>query len=284
LKGAEQMFGRSFAMLTLTAAVLLSLPDTSHAQWFRRGGGWRGDGGWYDGGSGYYYNAGYPYRAYYGYSSGYYPYGYSYSYYPRWYGRFGTRYAWSGPTYYTESGPGYYTYRSAYPSTEIVNNMPDPGPSALAAVRVPNPDAQLWIEGQEMTSRGLLRTFISPPLESGKDYSYTMRAIWVDNNGKTVDQTQVLPVRAGQRLAVDFPSTESKPRERRSGYGPQSPKGPPPARDGAAQPRRENQDQSIPPAPGKNPDESKPKRNNGQNERPQQPQKDKPQNPDQEDK
>jgi uncharacterized protein (TIGR03000 family) len=254
------MIGRSFGALALTAAVVLGLPDTSQAQ-FLRGWRWRGDGdwGWRDGRYSYYYGANYPSSVSFGYGPRYYSYGDSYGYYPGRYNRFsyGYRY-YNAPTFYRTEGPTYYSYRSAYASPEVVNQMPDPGMSALAAVRVPNPDAQLWIEGQEMTSGGVLRTFISPPLEANTDYTYTIRATW-NENGKQVDRKQVLPVRAGQRLAVDFTREQPKSRSRQSGYGPGGKEPPMPAPDGAAQPRREKSD------------ESKPKRNS---------QDDKPENPD----
>jgi uncharacterized protein (TIGR03000 family) len=267
------MIGRSLGALALTAAVVLGLPDTSQAQYLR-GWRWRGDGdwGWRDGRYSYYYGADYPSSVSFGYGPRYYSYGNSYGYYPGAYNRFGYGYRYyNAPTFYRNEAPGY-SYRSAYPSPEIVNEMPDPGMSALAAVRVPNPDAQLWIEGQEMTSGGILRTFISPPLEPNSKYTYTIRATWMEN-GKQVDRKQVLPVRAGQRLAVDFTTEQPKSRGRQSGYGPDGKDAPLPAPGGAAQPRPEGKDRTKPPAP--NPDESKPIRNSTN---------DKPENPDRNEK
>ena len=249
------MFGKSFAVLALTAAVVLGLPDTSQAQIFRWGPGWRGDGGWYDGRSSYYYTASYPYADSFVSDRGYYPYGYTYSSSRPWFNRFGSRYTYySTPTFYTQQMPGGYTYQSAYPSPEVVNRMPDPGLSVLAAVRVPTPDTQLWIEGKEMSSGGILRTFISPPLESGKDYTYTIRASWTEN-GKAVDRTQVVDVKAGKRVAVDFTEGQPGRQKRQSGYGPEGKQMPSPARPGA-EPRPQDKTRVIPPAPGT--DASKP--------------------------
>src|SRR5262249_45164851 len=169
------MIPRSLGLLALATAVVLGLPDTSQAQMYRWGRGWRGDDGWgwYGGRSGFYYTAGYPYGVSYGYGRRYYPYGYSYSYYPAWYTRYTYNPTYYSPTVYTEQSPGAYAYQSAYPSPEyayqsaypspeVVNEMPDPGQRALVGVRVANPDAQLWIDHHEMTSDGILRTFISP--------------------------------------------------------------------------------------------------------------------------
>ena len=274
------MFGKSIGVLALTAAVVLALPDTSQAQIFRWGRGWRGDGGWYDGQSSFYYTSGYPYGVSYSYDRGYYPYAYSYGYYPAWYNRFGYRSTYYGsPSFYTRQMPGYYAYQSAYPSPEVVNRMPDPGLSVLAAVRVPTPDTQLWIEGKEMTSGGILRTFISPPLESGKDYTYTIRASWTEN-GKAVDRTQVVDVKAGKRVAVDFTEGQQRRQKRQSGYGPEGRQMPSPARPGTEL-RPGDKTRANPPAPGS--DQFKPKQN-GQDDRPQALPNDKPQNPDREDK
>jgi uncharacterized protein (TIGR03000 family) len=298
VKGAEQMFRRSLGLLALTAVVALGVPDTSQAQYFRTG-GWRGGDGWYgnrgwDGRAGFYYTAGYPYGVSFGYGRGYYPYGswnsgyypYGYSYSPGWYNGYRSGYYYSSPTYYTTDGQymaqssGNYSYRSAYSPEDIVKEMPDPGQSALAAVRVATPNAQLWIENQEMTSEGLLRTFISPPLESDKSYTYTIRSIWIDQNGKAVDRTKTVDVKAGKRVAVDFSEGMAEQRDRRSGYGPEAP---PPARnrdmdrrpregvvpgvaprnpDGPREKtRRDDSNKNIPPVP--NPGASTQPRNNG---------------------
>jgi len=189
--------------LALAAAVVLILPSVSWGQRFW-GGGWRG-------GRAAYYNDG-----------GAYNYGYG----PRWY-RSGYYY----PSDFTYQQPGYRS--AAYPPDSAFDSMPsDQGARVLANIRLPEASAQLWIEGQEMSTQGLVRSFISPPLEAGARYTYTIKAQWTEN-GKPMEATRQVPVRPGQRVMVDFTAPERGPAprtQRRSGYGPN---------EGAATPRNE---------------------------------------------
>lgn len=64
-------------------------------------------------------------------------------------------------------------------------------------------DAKLYIEDQPTQSVSSSRTFVSPKLDAGKDYFYTLRAeIVVD--GKTVSMTRQLTVRAGETVSTSF--------------------------------------------------------------------------------
>jgi uncharacterized protein (TIGR03000 family) len=58
-------------------------------------------------------------------------------------------------------------------------------------------DALLWFDDYATRSKGMLRTFQSPPLIPDKRYSYLARVVWHEN-GKWVSQTQKVPVQAGQ--------------------------------------------------------------------------------------
>jgi uncharacterized protein (TIGR03000 family) len=70
-------------------------------------------------------------------------------------------------------------------------------------VRVPDPDAVVWIDGHQTAQRGTARQFVSPPLTPGSAYRYEIRAEWTQG-GRKVEQKQTVNVEAGQRLAVDF--------------------------------------------------------------------------------
>jgi uncharacterized protein (TIGR03000 family) len=74
-------------------------------------------------------------------------------------------------------------------------------------VKVPNPAAEVFIEGGRTRSVGLDRTFVSPKLEPGTRYTYEVKARWTDN-GKEVEQTRRVPVHAGERVTVDFTKPE----------------------------------------------------------------------------
>jgi uncharacterized protein (TIGR03000 family) len=170
------------------------------------GGGFHGGGGAYHGGG--YYHDGYYRRGFYG---GY-PFGYGYyGGYP-----FGLGY-WGGyyPDYYYDSdaygyaGPRVYNYLPQYSgdyepiyARDEFNSWEHADQRVMARIILPDPKAQLWIEGQEMDSGGATRSFVSPPLETGK-YTYTFRARW-SQGGQTAEQTKAVRVQPGDRITVDF--------------------------------------------------------------------------------
>jgi uncharacterized protein (TIGR03000 family) len=211
------MIRTTLAKLALSAAVVLGLPAWSMAQhhgggghgggghgghgggghsgggaWHGGGGTWHGSGGewhggdWNRGGSRFFFGLGYPYYGY-GYwpwwyrYPGYYDYGYSYDYVP-----------------------GYYSYQSAYsvPEANYDTAPVEDADRVTAVVRVPTPDAQLWVEGQEMSTGGARRVFVSPPLEEGR-YTYNFKARWQEN-GRSMDEKRQVSVRPGDRITVDF--------------------------------------------------------------------------------
>jgi uncharacterized protein (TIGR03000 family) len=215
-----------WAALVLATAAVLLLPSISHAQRWRGGGwGWRGwDGGRWDGGrwdGGGYWDGG-RYSYYSGYGSPYgFRLGYGRGYYRPWYGSsYGpSYYTYGQPTYSTYGTPGY-SYEAAYPSESSGMRGMDLGGRVAARVLVPEANAKLWIEGQEMNTTGLNRTFVSPPLDPGYSYSYTFRAQWTDN-GKQKEETRVVQVRPGDRVTADFTQPDKgRGGARQSGYGP----------------------------------------------------------------
>lgn len=188
------------------AVVALAAATPASAQRHYGGGGYRG--GW----GGYYGRGGY-YPGSYGWGGsgiGVYV-GPRYSYYPR-YGYDGY-YGYPG---YSYSYPSYYSYPSTYSSdvvtygtpasTEIRSFYPpDPvAPTNQARVHVRCPaGAELWFDGTATEQRGNDRMFSTPTLEQGKNYTYEVKARWMDN-GKPVERTKVVSVRAGQTTDVDF--------------------------------------------------------------------------------
>jgi uncharacterized protein (TIGR03000 family) len=135
----------------------------------------------------------YPYRRFYGY----WPYS-SYGYYPY------TNY-WSDYGSYPD-----YSYFGTYPNYDQGYYSDDQAPaysgqqdnSVALDIRVPA-NAQVWIEGQQTSQGGSLRRFVSPPLTTDKDYTYEVRAQWMEN-GRPVDQVREVTVHAGEQLTVDF--------------------------------------------------------------------------------
>jgi uncharacterized protein (TIGR03000 family) len=71
-------------------------------------------------------------------------------------------------------------------------------------------DARLSFDGAPTVSRSANRVFVTPPLEPGKRYSYTLEAT-VTRDGKTLTSTQRVTVRAGlsTQVKLEEPSAAS---------------------------------------------------------------------------
>jgi uncharacterized protein (TIGR03000 family) len=155
-----------------------------------------------------------------------------FGYYPRFYGGFGYGYPYYGGLgyypydYYPYYGGDYYAPSSYdYLGLNDYDNVtppayspsyfpPDGGPSAVAPadntahVRVIVPaGAEVWFDGTKTSQTGGTREFVSPPLLPDTNYSYEVRARWMDN-GAPVDQTRRVIVRAGALTTVDFTRPE----------------------------------------------------------------------------
>jgi uncharacterized protein (TIGR03000 family) len=195
------------------------------------GGGHSGGGGAYHGGGGGgAYRGGYSGGSRYGgygreyhhdfdrggeyhrYGGGYYPYGsgFWWGFYPQFY---------YGPDAYYY-GPGWYDYSPSYTDSPIYvpqtsrhvedefSEWTQLDQRVAARIFVPVPDAQLWVDDQEMTTGGVRRSFVSPPLDAGT-YTYTFRARWTEN-GKTIERTKSVEVQPGDRISVNLDSAAGR--------------------------------------------------------------------------
>lgn len=211
------------------AAVLgvLLFADPPKAQawgWARGYGGWGYDGpGWYGRwGYGGYYGPGYYGWTYpYAYNWAYpYPYGwywpsynglysgwpfYSYAYYP-WtgsgYSYYGTNYA---PHYeYGVIGSRTYGYApdTAAESPYFGTTPSVPDTAALISVKVP-PGALIWFDNNKTKQTGPERRFVTPSLDPDRNFSYEVRARWMENN-RQVEETKKVTIHAGEQSTVDF--------------------------------------------------------------------------------
>lgn len=77
-----------------------------------------------------------------------------------------------------------------------------PAGTVLLNVRVPQA-AQIWIEGDKTQQTGQLRSFVSPPLEQGKHYTYQVKAEWTENGQKIVRNRKIM-VHAGEAVDIDL--------------------------------------------------------------------------------
>jgi uncharacterized protein (TIGR03000 family) len=170
-----------------------------HGGWGHHGWGW----GW--GGFGLGLALGYPWGGYYG---GSYPY-YSYYSYPayNYYDYYTQPYVYSTPQY---AYPSYGTYTYSNPTVPATtyegaeeSSIAADANAAQLNIRVPDANAQIWIEGQKTNQTGTFRQFVSPPLEPNRDYTYHVTARW-QRNGREMEQAKDFAIHAGDRMTVDF--------------------------------------------------------------------------------
>jgi uncharacterized protein (TIGR03000 family) len=85
-------------------------------------------------------------------------------------------------------------------STEVI-----PRDGVLLLVSVPD-DAKVLVNGSATTSTGKLRRFVSRGLQEGATYDYKVTMV-VNENGKPVEETQIVSVTAGELSKVSFEET-----------------------------------------------------------------------------
>jgi uncharacterized protein (TIGR03000 family) len=89
------------------------------------------------------------------------------------------------------------------------------GPERTATLRVRLPaDAKLVIDGNATRQTGALRHFVSPPLEPGKSYHYTLEWTY-SKDGKPVTQKKVVHVKAGDDKEVNLREETDKDEEKK---------------------------------------------------------------------
>ena len=75
---------------------------------------------------------------------------------------------------------------------------------ARIAIRLPTYAADVWVDDQKMTDRlADERLYVSPTLEPGHTYAYTIKARFV-RRGENVTEERVVHVRANETTTVDF--------------------------------------------------------------------------------
>jgi len=71
-------------------------------------------------------------------------------------------------------------------------------------VLVPRANAELTIEEMLTRQTGTNRLFVSPPLEPGRKFTYTLTTTWQSNNYTTLTRTKQVSVQAGKEVEVDL--------------------------------------------------------------------------------
>jgi uncharacterized protein (TIGR03000 family) len=77
------------------------------------------------------------------------------------------------------------------------------GSKASIEVLLPDANAQVQFDDSKTEETGMDRLFMSPALNPGKTYTYTIKATWTDK-GEEVVRTAEVRVRAGRATLVDF--------------------------------------------------------------------------------
>jgi uncharacterized protein (TIGR03000 family) len=91
-------------------------------------------------------------------------------------------------------------------SVNLVTGTVEVAPATTVArinVTVPTAEAKVWLNGTATQSTGLDRRFVSPPLQRGQNYSYEVRAQWLED-GRTVERTTKVAVHAGKQIDLDL--------------------------------------------------------------------------------
>lgn len=101
---------------------------------------------------------------------------------------------------------------SVRPAVERVSALPlNAAPAAPArsggclvlSVKVPQPAAEVTVDGKKTAQTGTDRIFESPPLEAGQSYKYTVTARWVER-GRPVEVSREVSGVPGEVVRVDF--------------------------------------------------------------------------------
>ncbi|MBY0455775.1 MAG: TIGR03000 domain-containing protein, partial [Gemmataceae bacterium] len=96
------------------------------------------------------------------------------------------------------------TAEPLYGSTPVAPPAPGRNGGCLViSVRVPQPGAEVFVDGQKTAQTGTDRMFESPPLEAGKAYRYTVTAKWIER-GQTVESTREVTGTPGEVVRVNF--------------------------------------------------------------------------------
>ena len=95
------------------------------------------------------------------------------------------------------------------------------GNRAKVVVRLPA-DARLYAEGRQLNLTSAERTFVTPPLQNGPEYSYTFRAEYL-RDGETIARSKTVAVRPGATVTVEFADGVAKAEPRKAEPAPAKP-------------------------------------------------------------
>src|SRR5438094_635204 len=78
-----------------------------------------------------------------------------------------------------------------------------PGGCLILSVKVPQPSAEVYVDGVKTAQTGTDRLFESPPLEAGQAFRYELTVRWVER-GVTYERKKAVTGTPGEVVRVDF--------------------------------------------------------------------------------
>lgn len=91
----------------------------------------------------------------------------------------------------------------------IGQDAPKAAPATLK-VLLPDGNVKLTIQDKLTQQNGTERTFVSPPLDPGKEYHYKLVAKYEPNNYTKITRPRTVKVQAGQTVTVDMRQNDDK--------------------------------------------------------------------------
>jgi uncharacterized protein (TIGR03000 family) len=99
----------------------------------------------------------------------------------------------------------YAYYAPAVRSSAGGEEESDAGQNAVARIELTVPaGAEVWVDGHRTSQLGSMRSFVTPPLQHGKAFTYDLRVRWTTAAGIVVDVTRTIEVRAARLTMVGF--------------------------------------------------------------------------------
>jgi len=119
----------------------------------------------------------------------------------------------SMPFTYVSAGSDTVTYSTSGYRPGDVTNAPGSEMPARLRIAIPSERADIWIEGEKSEQSRRVQDYASPPLASGKQYYYEVRARWTDASGKQIERTKSFPIVPGQPVFLDFTRVSTSDKE-----------------------------------------------------------------------
>jgi uncharacterized protein (TIGR03000 family) len=107
------------------------------------------------------------------------------------------------------SVPGYGVPPETDEAPPDENPVAEPAAATVELI-LPDAEALVWFNGKRMTATGEVRTFTTPRLAPGRDFTYDLVVAWREG-GKLVSHRRTVAVSAGGTTLVDFTRPATAP-------------------------------------------------------------------------